>query len=170
MSIICSELSVSAYTPDHFVNGTASSDTFKEFKGIWDTGATCSVITQNVVDALGLVPVDMVTVHHAQGSSVVEVYLVDFGLPNKVGIPMLRVTKGVLKDFDVLIGMDVISRGDFAVSNFNGRTAFSFRMPSQADADYTGKVPSAAPAKAGRNDPCPCGSGRKYKKCCGAVL
>jgi uncharacterized protein YecA (UPF0149 family) len=20
----------------------------------------------------------------------------------------------------------------------------------------------------GRNDPCPCGSGRKYKKCCGA--
>jgi uncharacterized protein len=23
-------------------------------------------------------------------------------------------------------------------------------------------------AKAGRNDPCPCGSGRKYKKCCGA--
>lgn len=26
---------------------------------------------------------------------------------------------------------------------------------------------SAAP---GRNDPCPCGSGRKYKKCCGAVV
>ncbi|NVK18793.1 MAG: YchJ family protein [Methylocystaceae bacterium] len=22
--------------------------------------------------------------------------------------------------------------------------------------------------KAGRNDPCPCGSGKKYKKCCGA--
>ena len=21
--------------------------------------------------------------------------------------------------------------------------------------------------KIGRNDPCPCGSGRKYKKCCG---
>ncbi|HWS13947.1 MAG TPA: SEC-C metal-binding domain-containing protein [Rhodocyclaceae bacterium] len=25
----------------------------------------------------------------------------------------------------------------------------------------------AAP-KVGRNDPCPCGSGKKYKKCCGA--
>ena len=23
--------------------------------------------------------------------------------------------------------------------------------------------------KVGRNDPCPCGSGKKYKKCCGAV-
>ena len=22
--------------------------------------------------------------------------------------------------------------------------------------------------KIGRNDPCPCGSGKKYKKCCGA--
>ena len=25
----------------------------------------------------------------------------------------------------------------------------------------------AAPTKVGRNDPCPCGSGKKYKKCCG---
>jgi hypothetical protein len=24
--------------------------------------------------------------------------------------------------------------------------------------------------KAGRNDPCPCGSGQKYKKCCGVVI
>ena len=24
--------------------------------------------------------------------------------------------------------------------------------------------------KVGRNDPCPCGSGRKYKKCCGATI
>jgi uncharacterized protein len=25
------------------------------------------------------------------------------------------------------------------------------------------------PGKTGRNDPCPCGSGRKYKRCCGGV-
>ena len=24
--------------------------------------------------------------------------------------------------------------------------------------------------KVGRNDPCPCGSGKKYKKCCGAAF
>ncbi|HVX65928.1 MAG TPA: HEAT repeat domain-containing protein [Bryobacteraceae bacterium] len=29
-------------------------------------------------------------------------------------------------------------------------------------------LPAPAPAKPGRNDPCPCGSGKKYKKCCGA--
>ena len=28
--------------------------------------------------------------------------------------------------------------------------------------------PAKAAARHGRNDPCPCGSGRKYKKCCGA--
>ena len=28
----------------------------------------------------------------------------------------------------------------------------------------------ASSAKIGRNDPCPCGSGRKFKKCCGAAV
>ena len=28
-------------------------------------------------------------------------------------------------------------------------------------------VPFVAPPKVGRNDPCPCGSGKKYKKCHG---
>ena len=25
------------------------------------------------------------------------------------------------------------------------------------------------PKKIGRNDPCPCGSGKKYKHCCGSI-
>jgi preprotein translocase subunit SecA len=28
--------------------------------------------------------------------------------------------------------------------------------------------PRRVGAKVGRNDPCPCGSGKKYKRCCGA--
>ena len=31
-----------------------------------------------------------------------------------------------------------------------------------------GRVPVGATGQVGRNDPCPCGSGRKYKKCCGS--
>ncbi|HXV36426.1 MAG TPA: preprotein translocase subunit SecA, partial [Myxococcota bacterium] len=38
--------------------------------------------------------------------------------------------------------------------------------PGAADA-RRGSEPHAP--KVGRNDPCPCGSGRKYKKCCGAL-
>jgi len=37
-----------------------------------------------------------------------------------------------------------------------------------------GEEPSREPIKKqkkiGRNDPCPCGSGKKYKKCCGRGL
>jgi len=43
---------------------------------------------------------------------------------------------------------------------------------SGADAKNAEPVPSStevgANKKAGRNDPCPCGSGKKFKKCCGA--
>ncbi len=31
------------------------------------------------------------------------------------------------------------------------------------------QLPIRAEKKVGRNDPCPCGSGKKYKKCCGAA-
>jgi uncharacterized protein YecA (UPF0149 family) len=30
-------------------------------------------------------------------------------------------------------------------------------------------TPERAAPIAGRNDPCPCGSGKKFKKCCGAA-
>ena len=36
----------------------------------------------------------------------------------------------------------------------------------QADSSAAAPLRNTAP-KAGRNDPCPCGSGKKYKKCCG---
>ena len=104
---------------------------------VWDTGATRSVITQTVVKTCGLVPIGTTTISHAQGTTEdVEVFLVNIALPNRVGIPGLRVSRGVLSVADVLIGMDIISRGDFAVTNRGGKTKFSFRIPSQADIDF----------------------------------
>ena len=41
------------------------------------------------------------------------------------------------------------------------------RMAGSGDHQQVQQVVRGA-AKIGRNDPCPCGSGRKYKKCCGA--
>jgi hypothetical protein len=43
-----------------------------------------------------------------------------------------------------------------------------FNTDRYADADMALDAASAAPAKPGKNDPCPCGSGKKFKKCCGA--
>ncbi|HUT75007.1 MAG TPA: SEC-C metal-binding domain-containing protein [Armatimonadota bacterium] len=65
--------------------------------------------------------------------------------------------------------MDVIGQGDFAVSSDTGKTLFSFRHPSGGPIDFvpSGSAERSSGPKVGRNDPCPCGSGRKYKKCCG---
>ena len=40
------------------------------------------------------------------------------------------------------------------------------RMFHSDPRDYGSPVPYVAPPKVGRNDPCPCGSGKKHKKCC----
>jgi uncharacterized protein len=43
-----------------------------------------------------------------------------------------------------------------------------FRELAAAYAD-TSFEPRPKAAKIGRNDPCPCGSGKKYKRCCGSA-
>ena len=147
----------------------------REYKALWDTGATGSVITRKVVDECGLKPIGRANVHHAKGTSTTLVYLVSVFLPNNVCFPSLRVTEGDLPgNVEVLIGMDIIGRGDFAISNKDGKTAFTFRMPSLERIDFVEQVKKLPrtrtlppSSKVGRNDPCPCGSGKKYKKCCG---
>ncbi|WP_442598519.1 SEC-C metal-binding domain-containing protein [Neobacillus sp. D3-1R] len=47
------------------------------------------------------------------------------------------------------------------------------RIAEKNEADFAKDMerqnqPSSLNPKVGRNDPCPCGSGKKYKKCCGA--
>jgi preprotein translocase subunit SecA len=39
--------------------------------------------------------------------------------------------------------------------------------PGTLTSGYVRPQPFVREPKIGRNDPCPCGSGRKYKKCCG---
>jgi hypothetical protein len=145
----------------------------KKYMGIWDTGATNSVISQKVIDECALKPIGMTMVQSATESKLCETFLVAFVLPNKVLVPSIRATKGWPGDCDVLIGMDIISGGDFAVTNYKGKTTFSFRLPSLEEIDFvTDSQKSPAPArsvKIARNDPCPCGSGKKYKKCCGKI-
>lgn len=144
---------------------------FKEYKAIWDTGATGSVITEKVVKELDLKPTGMVKVSTASGETIANTYIVNIWLPNKVVFYDLKVTEGNIQgETEVLIGMDIISNGDFAVTNHDGKTVFSFRFPSAECIDFVKKIRQQSMLKAinkiGRNDPCPCGSGKKYKHCC----
>ena len=110
----------------------------KSFNALWDTGATHSAITQQVVDACGLVPESIQPeAHHAYGiAKNVPAFLVKIKLPTNVEFPGLRVTLGKFPSSDVLIGMDIIGLGDFAVTNRDQKTKFSFRVPSQGGLDF----------------------------------
>lgn len=147
----------------------------KQYRAIWDTGATNSVVTQAVVSDCGLKPTGATRVRTPKGEYLANTYLVALWLPNMVYIPSLRVTEGILVgDVNVLVGMDIMMRGDFALTNWQGKTNFSFRMPSQRCIDFVKEAPPTVDigdrrvVRPSRNDPCPCGSGKKFKRCHGA--
>jgi Aspartyl protease len=123
----------------HDSSAGPSSSNWCTFKAIWDTGASATVITAAVAQACGLKPIGKTIVHGVGGQHVCNVYLVNIRLPNQVAYKLVRVTEGILpggNNGDVLIGMDIITTGDFAVTNLNGSTTFSFRHPSSATVDY----------------------------------
>ena len=63
--------------------------------------------------------------------------MVNLYLPNGLAVQELSVALGDFADCDVLIGMDVITLGDLAVTNAGGQTVFTFRVPSQGGIDFT---------------------------------
>lgn len=107
-----------------------------QFRAIWDTGATNSVITRRVVDVLGLNPSGIVNASTAGGEYQVRTYAANIFLPNNVIIPMVRVSEGILKDIEVLIGMDIISLGDFSITHNGSKTKFSFQLPPTHCIDF----------------------------------
>ena len=136
-------------------------------KALWDTGASKSVITTKLVKSLNLTPAGTTEVHHGDGSSVRERYIVNLFLPNQVCIAGVLATEfpASHENFSVLVGMDVICLGDFSITNLNGHTWMSFRIPSCESIDYVVEWNKLKYAGVRPNAPCPCGSGKKYKKC-----
>lgn len=113
--------------------------------GLWDTGATNSVITEATALAMGLKPSGKTQSHTAGGVVSCNLYLVNLYLPNNVTAHGVQVTemKETVGGFGVLIGMDVISQGDFSITNVDGKTTFSFRMPSRTEIDYEAEAREA---------------------------
>jgi hypothetical protein len=143
------------------------------FVAIWDTGATSTVITTKVVSTLELIPSGKTNLHGVGGDKEnVDTFLVSLILPNKVRVNSVRVAEvlEITGGADILIGMDIITIGDFSITNIDKKTIFTFRFPSIKTIDYVEEVEELNQrrfARTGRNDPCPCGSGKKYKNCHG---
>ncbi|MBI5215701.1 MAG: SEC-C domain-containing protein [Ignavibacteriae bacterium] len=144
-------------------------------KALWDTGATNCAVTEETARILNLHPISVARISHANGiSNNVNVYLVNVYLPNNLIIPGVRVSecKETAGKFGIIIGMDIISHGDFAITNVNNLTTVSFRIPSVQTIDYVAESTImnnnfARSLNIGRNKTCYCGSGKKYKHCHG---
>lgn len=101
-------------------------------KALWDSGADGSVISPRIAKALGLTSLGQATVESANGDYIAATYVIDLMLPNGIVIKGLQVMESDLKSCDALIGMDVITLGDMAITN-NPTTQFTFRIPSEGE-------------------------------------
>jgi predicted aspartyl protease len=136
-------------------------------QALWDTGATQSVITKDTAEKLGLKPVGVTKVIHAGGTSDCNTHLVNLILPNNVTVQGLLVSENadIVGHFGAIIGMDIINHGDLALTNASGQTWLSFRIPSASRTDFVNEFNQQLRSSIGPNEPCYCGSGRKFKKC-----
>lgn len=166
---ICRQKNVLQNVVKVFNASNADSENIKinQYIATWDTGATNTVVSEKVVKECGLVPTGIIKVSTAGGIMEAYTYVINIVLPDEVKINNLKVTGGKLGGTDVLIGMDIITRGDFAVSNYKGQLKFTYREPSLEPLDFVKNRTIKIGEKTGRNDPCPCGSGKKYKNCHG---
>jgi len=131
---VCEAISV-----EELKSGASHPKVFK-VHAIWDTGASASAISKNVVDALGLIPTGKAKSSTAGGVFEVDTYTINVLLPCNVGISSIQVSCNDLGDTDMLIGMDIISKGDFSITNNCGHTKFTFQIPSTHNVDYKSEL------------------------------
>ena len=114
----------------------------KEFvgRGLLDTGAARSALTADVKTFLNLTDsTDKHDVNTANGPDHVPYYLIDITLCDSVDFS--DVEFDLFKSYnggpDFLIGMDIISRGNLAVTNYSGTLMVSFESPSRGNIDFS---------------------------------
>jgi hypothetical protein len=128
------------YTTDKNLLGTQT-----EIEALWDTGATMTCMKPSLWSRLKLRQselVESIILSGIGGDVVADGTLVSIWLGPDFGIELCPVyVTNFPGDEELLIGMDIISLGDFAVSNADGKTSFSFAMPPFPDRiDLAGKA------------------------------
>lgn len=114
-----------------------SNYTPQKWRGLWDTGASLSCIHKRVMNYMHLLPLGTKDISTANGTTPVDTCMINVILPNGVRIKDLIVAcADIGNDVDILLGMDIINCGSFAVSNFEKQTWHSFIIPSNKAIDY----------------------------------
>ena len=149
-------------------------------RALWDTGCTTTCISTKIVKALNLTPIRQGEyASPLYGKETCKFYSVNILLP--CGHMVYEHEVNDFRDFEyedpsrrfeVMIGMDLIQMGDFAITNVGEKTRMSFRIPSIKTIDYNIEYNKIRYANIPRNAPCPCGKmdetgvPLKFKFCC----
>lgn len=100
---------------------------------LWDTGAQFSAISEKMAYMLKAPLLGQVEAQGIKEPSLHNQYGVNVRLLEmQCEFNALPVTGCLMPiAYDFIIGMDILNCGDFQISNHNGHTEFSFRIPSQ---------------------------------------
>jgi hypothetical protein len=110
---------------------------FIPVQALWDTGANMSAIALPLANLLLLTPIGHIPVHTSAGQIQLDLFRINIILPNQTLFHHLVVTGAHLTNTQLLIGMDVIAKGDTAISHHENNTVFSFQMPTTHHIDFT---------------------------------
>ena len=98
---------------------------------LWDTGSTESLISKKIVKMIE--PILKNKSKYVTRDVVIEceTYAVSLSLSDEITFRDVLMKKADLSDknVDIIIGMDIISRGDFEIRNYNNLVEFAFRIP-----------------------------------------
>ena len=104
-----------------------------------DTGAMHSTIPSWISDSFGLQQIGIYSTRFAKGKDILPAVCANLIFSDKVYFENKDFIVIDNEDctYNMIIGMDILSQGDIAISNYNGHTTFTFRKPSQAETMYS---------------------------------
>jgi|SRR3989344_1909873 len=135
-NVLFSKVGVSeAFNPKDLI---ANPPKMIEANAIWDTGASCTVITKQFAEQIGLIPTGKIQIRGVNHITEENTYLANFYLPNQVCMGFVRIAEvpALSGGAGILIGMDIIGSGDFSVYTEEGKTIMTFRLPSVGGVDF----------------------------------
>ena len=103
----------------------------KTLRAMWDTGSNATILSTKLVSELHPDRFGQGGMTGIGGQSEGDTYLMHISLPTGDVITYLEVYEANLGDYDAIIGMDIITRGDFHLDSSKGETLFSFELPNE---------------------------------------
>ena len=103
----------------------------KALRAMWDTGSNATILSMKLVSELRPDHFGQGGMTGIGGQSEGDTYLMHVSLPTGDIITYQEVYEANLGDFDAIIGMDIITRGNFHLDCDHGETLFSFELPNE---------------------------------------